>query len=67
MLKQDTTEAEDQMPDVMPVPPYLHHKGVYDVLLGQQPVFHLFLIHERGQVELRQVLVQEPVYSGDVS
>lgn len=38
---------------------YLHHKCVYYVLLRQEPVVHLLLLHDWPKVELTQVLLQE--------
>ena len=41
---------------------YLHQVGVYDVLLGQQPVLHLPRAHGGGQVELAQVPQQQTMH-----
>lgn len=41
---------------------YLHQVSVDNILPWQQPVFHLFLVHHRHQVELAQILPEEAVH-----
>lgn len=41
---------------------YLHQVSVDNILLGQQPVFYLFLGHGRHQVELAKVLTEEAMH-----
>ena len=38
---------------------YLHHKRVYDVVLGQEPVSHLLLSHRGRQLETPQVFLKQ--------
>lgn len=41
---------------------YLHKIGVNNVLLGQKPVFHLLLVHDRHKVELAQVFTEKAMH-----
>lgn len=41
---------------------HLHQVSVNNILLGQQPVFYLFLVHGGHQVEMAQVLTEEAMH-----